>query len=204
MGAMTKKTYHHGDLRQSLIEAALVLLKTKDVKSLSLREVARQAGVSHTAPYRHFTDKAALLAAVAEEGFIEFGRYLRDAVDQSHAEPLESLQATGVAYVRYALDHPTYFRVMFSHYPSEPLKNTHLEVVSRRTFQILVDVIKAGQAAEIIRAGDPDVLALGKWALVHGLAMLMLDGMLPAEGESAIALVRTIVTNEITGVTAPP
>ncbi len=200
---MTKKTYHHGDLRQSLIEAALVLLKTKDVKSLSLREVARQAGVSHTAPYRHFADKADLLAAVAEEGFIEFGRYLQNAVDQAHAKPVESLRATGVAYVRYALDHPTHFRVMFSHYPLEPPENGSLEVVSQGTFQILVDIIRAGQAAKTIRSGDPRTLALGKWALVHGLAMLMLDGMLPAEGEAAIALVRSVVTNDITSVTAP-
>lgn len=200
---MTKKTYHHGDLRQSLIEAALVHLKTKDVKSLSLREVARQAGVSHTAPYRHFADKADLLAAVAEEGFTEFGRYLQDAVDRAHTEPIESLRATGVAYVRYALDHPTHFRVMFSHYPLEPSENGSLEVVSQGTFQILVDIIRAGQAAKTIKSGDPRTLALGKWALVHGLAMLMLDGMLPAEGEAAIALVRSVVTNDITSVTAP-
>lgn len=94
-----KQTYHHGNLRQALLEAALVLLQTKDADSLSLREVARQAGVSHTAPYRHFADKAALLAAVAEEGFITFGQYLSDAVTKAHADPLESLQATGEAYL---------------------------------------------------------------------------------------------------------
>ena len=201
---MPKKTYHHGDLRQSLIEAALVLLKTKDIKSLSLREVARQAGVSHTAPYRHFADKADLLAAVAEEGFVEFGRYLQDAVEQANAEPIKSLQATGIAYVRYALDHPTHFRVMFSHCPSEPAEDSRLETVSQGTFQILVDIIKAGQATTTIKAGDPSVLALEKWALVHGLAMLMLDGMLPAEGEAAIALASTVVANNITSALMPP
>lgn len=201
---MTKtKAYHHRDLRRALLEAALVILKTRDVKSLSLRQVARQAGVSHTAPYRHFADKADLLAAVAEEGFIEFDRYLRNAVADANAEPIKSLEATGVAYVRYALDHPTHFRLMFSHYPLEPSKNSRLEVVSQGTFQILVDIIKAGQAAKTIRSGDPRTLALGKWALVHGLAMLMLDGMLPAEGEGVIALVHSVVTNDITSVIAP-
>jgi len=173
-----KQTYHHGDLRQALLNAALEILKTKDAKSISLREVARQAGVSHTAPYRHFADKAALLAAVAEEGFAEFGLYLQTAVDQANAAPVESLQATGEAYVRYALDHPTHFRIMFSHFPPNEPKDTTLSTVSQGTFQILVDVITAGQTAGRFRAGDPTLLALSRWSTVHGLAMLLLDGMI--------------------------
>lgn len=174
-----KTTYHHGDLRQGLLEAALALLKTKDVKSLSLREVARQAGVSHTAPYRHFADKASLLEAVAEEGFVEFGHYLKEAVANANAEPMESLKATGEAYVRYALDHPTHFRVMFSHFPAAPSPDSNLPATAAGTFQILVDIIASGQAEGVFKAGDPAELAVGRWALVHGLAMLLLDGMLP-------------------------
>ncbi|MGC1309556.1 MAG: TetR/AcrR family transcriptional regulator [Phormidesmis sp.] len=201
-----EKTYHHGDLRQALLEAALVILQTKDVKSLSLRGVARQAGVSHTAPYRHFADKSALLAAVAEEGFIEFGQYLQSAVDQASADPIESLQATGVAYVRYALEHPTHFRVMFRDFDFEaiPAGNSSLEPTANGTFQILVDVIIAGQTAGAIKAGDPKLLATGKWALVHGLAMLMLDGMLPGKKDDAIALARTIVADSLNSVLVDP
>ena len=95
-----EQAYHHGDLRQALLDAALVILQTKDAKALSLRGVARQAGVSHTAPYRHFADKAALLAAVAEAGFVEFGQYLQNAVDAAGADPVASLKLTGMAYVR--------------------------------------------------------------------------------------------------------
>lgn len=196
---MAKKTYHHGDLRQALLTAALELLKVKDAKSISLREVARAAGVSHTAPYRHFEDKAALLAAIAQEGFIEFGNYLKSAVEAAQAKPIESLQATGVAYVRYALDHPTHFRVMFGSFPADEPTDSELYCVSKSTFQILVDIIKDGQAAGLMRLGDPELLALGKWSMVHGLAMLLLDGMIPNSEEDALDLVRSLVAESMSG-----
>ncbi|MEL6554721.1 MAG: TetR/AcrR family transcriptional regulator [Cyanobacteria bacterium J06621_11] len=192
-----KATYHHGDLRQALLKAALELLKIKDAKSISLREVARTAGVSHTAPYRHFEDKAALLAAIAKEGFIEFGDYLKAAVEAANARPVESLQATGIAYVRYALDHPTHFRVMFGSFPADEPADSELYCVSKGTFQILVDIIKSGQAAGLMRAGDPEFLALGKWSMVHGLAMLLLDGMLPTSEETSLELVQALVSESM-------
>lgn len=193
-----KQTYHHGDLRQALITAALTLLQNKDARSLSLREVAREAGVSHTAPYRHFADKAALLAAIAQEGFTEFGSYLNAALTPD--QPVKSLQDTGVAYVRYALDHPTHFRVMFSSFPPNEPTDSELYIVSKRTFQILVNVIKSGQAAGVMKAGDPDALALEKWAMVHGLAMLLLDEMLPVKGDATVDLVESLVTENITSI----
>jgi len=202
---MTKKqTYHHGDLRQALLSAALEILKTKDAKSISLREVARQAGVSHTAPYRHFEDKAALLAAVAEEGFTEFGHYLQTAVDQANAAPVESLQAIGEAYVRYALDHPTHFRVMFGCFPAGEPEDSTLSRVSNGTFQILVDVIISGQTAGLLRAGDAHLLALGRWSMVHGLAMLLLDGMLGDTEATATDLVRSLLQDSLTSVVIAP
>lgn len=192
-------TYHHGDLRQALLEAALVLLQTKDIERLSLREVARQAGVSHTAPYRHFTDKADLLSAVAEEGFVVFGRYLSDAIAQSNNDPVKGLLATGEAYVRYALEHPTHFRVMFRCSPSGYDADSSLEITARGTFQILVEAIASGQAAGVFIAGNPEAIATGRWALAHGLSMLLLEGMLPPPGENAIALVRQVLKDSLTG-----
>ncbi len=217
-----KNPYHHGDLRDALIAAALVILKDKPAKNLSLREVARQAGVSHTAPYRHFEDKADLLAAVAEEGFIEFGRCLKAAVVAAKAEPIESLQATGEAYIRYALEHPIHFRVMFNYCEIESEReiepsqsksdlnksgqtksghpHSRLQTTATGTFQTLVEVIASGQSAGVIKAGSPRNLALGPWALVHGLAMLLLDGMLPVQGEAAIALARSVIAANISGI----
>ncbi|MEO1620337.1 MAG: TetR/AcrR family transcriptional regulator, partial [Cyanobacteria bacterium J06632_3] len=189
---------HHGDLRQALLSAALVILETKDIKSLSLRQVARQAGVSHTAPYRHFADKAALLAAVAQEGFLEFGKYLQAAVVEE--QPLESLRATGVAYVQYALDHPTHFRVMFGHFPDNEPNDSKLSIISNNTFQILVNVIAAGQAAGVVKSGDPHFLALGRWSMVHGVAMLLLDGMLKQDGKEAIALAEDLINASLSGI----
>ncbi|NJM98235.1 MAG: TetR family transcriptional regulator [Phormidesmis sp. RL_2_1] len=196
----SKKTYHHGDLREALIAAALIILKTKDAKSLSLREVARQAGVSHTAPYRHFADKSALLAAVAEEGFIEFGQYLQAAVTPDN--PLQSLQATGEAYVQYALDYPTHFRLMFSGSPPQCDSPESLQIAANKTFQTLVEVILAGQALGVMKAGNADELALAPWALVHGLAMLLLDGMLPGTEEMTMDLVRSVIAGNISGIKA--
>ena len=201
-----ERTYHHGDLRRALLDAALVILQTKDAKTLSLRGVARQAGVSHTAPYRHFEDKAALLAAVAEEGFIEFGRYLQNAVDAAESEPITSLKMTGAAYIRYALHHPIHFRLMFDSHTLEPKSedtSSSLYQTSVQTFQILVDIISAGQTAGKFVNGDPKMLATGRWALVHGLAMLMLDGMLPA-GEEAADLAQTIITNSLSSLLIAP
>ncbi|MEM9944940.1 MAG: TetR/AcrR family transcriptional regulator [Cyanobacteria bacterium P01_D01_bin.36] len=191
-----EQPYHHGDLRQGLLSAALKILETKDAKSISLREVARQAGVSHTAPYRHFEDKAALLAAVAEEGFAEFGQYLRAALVPT--DPIESLQATGAAYVRYAQDHPTHFRVMFGCFPLNEPPDSSLEVVSKSTFRILVDVIESGQVAGVVKAGDSNFLALGQWAVVHGIAMLLLDGML--NSADMPNLVDGLIRSGITGI----
>ena len=91
-----KSNYHHGDLRQALIDGAIALIAEQDISSLSLREVARRVGVSHAAPYRHFADKEALLAAVAEEGFIRLTASMRQQQQMVFDDPLQRLQATGV------------------------------------------------------------------------------------------------------------
>jgi len=202
-----ENTYHHGDLRKALIEAALVILQTKDAKSISLRGVARQAGVSHTAPYRHFADKADLLAAVAEEGFVEFGQYLQKAVEAADSEPIASLKSTGVAYIKYAIAHPVHFRLMFNNHALKPESETatsSLYTTSKATFQILVDIISAGQAEGKMVAGDAEAMATGRWALVHGLAMLMLDGMMPSAEEAAIEIAQNIVTDSLSSILLAP
>src|SRR5690625_2896195 len=102
--------YHHGDLRRALLDAAAGLVQERRNAEASLREIARRAGVSHTAPYRHFESKEALLAAVAEEGFHQFREVLEAAAEGK--APLDALHATGQAYVDFALGHPGYFRVM--------------------------------------------------------------------------------------------
>src|SRR5262245_4881527 len=107
-----KRAYHHGDLRRALLDAALELVSSKGVQALTLREVARRAGVTHAAPYHHFPSKEALFAAVATEGFRDLAAAMRAALSGRRG-PFASLRAIGVAYVRFATEHPAHFRIMF-------------------------------------------------------------------------------------------
>jgi len=181
-----RDTYHHGDLRQALIEAAIELVAQKDITSLSLREIARRVGVSHAAPYRHFADKDALLAAVAEEGFQLLTHSLQQAVQQASAEPLKQLEASGITYVRYAFSHPSHYRVMFGSYGGNQKMHPSLVEASMQAFMVLVNVIVEGQSAGVMRSGEPKQLAQAAWSLVHGLAMLLIDGQLPVAHDREI------------------
>lgn len=175
-----REPYHHGDLRQALIRAALELISEKTVEGVSLREVARRVGVSHTAPYRHFVDKEALLAAVATDGFQMLHHKLEVAIQSSSADAVQQIQNSGVAYIGFALEHPSYYHLMFGAYRSTSAQqNPELEHAAREAFMVLVDAIARGQQAGVIRADDSEQLALTAWALVHGWAMLCIDGQIP-------------------------
>ena len=158
-----KRSYHHGDLQASILQAAAQLLEKQGLAALSLREAARRAGVSHNAPYRHFPDREALLAALAAEGFRQFRQELDDAEERG------GLRARGEAYVRFALKHPQRFRLMFGVGLSFS-KHPGLREQASQAFGGLANAIAAhaGQQAPLA--------AIAAWALVHGLAQLLLDG----------------------------
>lgn len=169
--SLAARTYHHGDLRSALVEAGLKALETNDIEAVSLRQLARDVGVSATAVYRHFPDKRALFAALADAGIERLAQAQQAAADA--AAPDQSFAATGRAYVRFALAHPALFRLIFAY--SSPSGPT---------------VFGDSQAARMLQdyaaamAPDPEEarqLVMQAWALVHGLAMLMLDGQLPAD-----------------------
>jgi len=167
--------YHHGDLRRALLDAALRWIATKGVTGLSLRAVAREAGVSHAAPYHHFADRTALLAAVAEEGFramhsVMLAR-MRDAAD-----PRVRLQESGFGYVQFVLEHPAHFRVMFSPEFSERSPYPEVQAAAAAAYRVLVDAITDCQKSGFVRPADPELLGRAAWALVHGVATLVLDG----------------------------
>ena len=153
-------TYHHGDLRAALLQAAGELLEEQGLAGLSLREAARRAGVSHNAPYRHFPDRNALLTALAAEGF----RLLEEAMEG------KASRERGEAYVRFALAHPNRFRLMFGG-QIEIGKNAELRAAASRTYEGLVAAFGARQDVT-----DPETAAAAAWALTHGLAHLLLDG----------------------------
>ena len=176
------------NLRGRLVEAAAALVARKGPQGFSLREVARRAHVSEAAPYWHFTDREALLAAVAEHGFAEMAKGMM-AIRAAVTDPRERLQALGVGYVRFALAHPSYLRVMFGSEVPDKAAHPALHEAGARTFDLLVQAISDCQAAGQVRSGDPVELAVAAWATVHGLAALLVDGRLkdrarsPAEAE---------------------
>ncbi|MGJ3245223.1 MAG: TetR/AcrR family transcriptional regulator [Elainellaceae cyanobacterium] len=184
---MKPDTYHHGDLRQALLAAALEWIEDDGISSLSLRGIARRVGVSHNAPYRHFEDKTALLRAVAEEGFLSLTHTLSKTLADAPKHPLRRLEAIGVAYVQYAVDHAAHYRVMFGPYQHPQNHNyPSLTQAANESFMVLVGVIAEGQANEGIRPGNAQELARVAWALVHGLSMLVIDGQLPVDSDETV------------------
>lgn len=181
-GPGKRSSYHHGDLRRALIKAALRLIAEEGASSFTLREVARRAGVSHTAPYRHFTDKLALLAAVAEEGFRTLRARMVALGAKALDDPLTYFQTLGVEYVRFAVEHPSYFRVMFGPDIADRVVYPALHEAAQGTFALLTKAIAAGQQARVVRSGDPHTLALIAWAQVHGLATLLVDRRVAVTG----------------------
>lgn len=165
------RTYHHGDLRAALVAAGLRALETTDISNISLRALAREVGVSATAVYRHFPDKRALLGAMALAGLAQLGELQQRAAMEAGDQ---AFSATGRAYVRFALANPSLFRLVFTHCE---LRGDGLPEGYLAADMLLDSAAKltGGDKAEARR------FALQAWALVHGLAMLMLDGQIPAD-----------------------
>lgn len=168
--ASARASYHHGDLRQALIDEGMRLLGQREADALSLREIARNVGVSATAIYRHFPDKGALMAALAAEGLKKLGVEQR-AVYAASGGGVKGFGATGSAYVRFALDNPALFRLIFSgsHPPDAEDDATSF--------------LQANAAALAPPGADPRIFALQAWSVAHGLAMLMLDGQVPVDND---------------------
>ncbi|BBZ43468.1 TetR/AcrR family transcriptional regulator [Mycobacterium parmense] len=176
--AARRDTYHHGDLKRALTSAALSLVAEKGPKGFTLTEAARRAGVSAAAPYRHFADKAELLAAVAEQGFRELHAALTAA---GAGAPKARVIELGRAYVRWAVTHPDHYRVMFG---AEIDKSDHpaLAVAADEAFGDLLGVIAACREAGMFAGRDPREVAAPLWSLVHGVASLAIGGELGAVG----------------------
>lgn len=174
---MSTSPYHHGDLRRALIEAGLRLLRSRGAGGLALRAVAREAGVSPAAPYRHFADKEAMLAAIAAEGFERLAAALR-AADAS-ADGIEALRAQGAAYVGFALEEAALFRLMFG--AERPAGDAALAQQAEAAFGVL-----RARVATLLPESQVAVGALTAWSLVHGLACLIADGRIAAPDPRAL------------------
>ncbi|HIF11361.1 MAG TPA: TetR/AcrR family transcriptional regulator [Sneathiellales bacterium] len=164
-------TYHHGDLKTALLDAGEEILSQKGPEAISLREIARACGVSQTAPYRHFSNKEALLVAIAIRAFEEFGHTLRVA-KESRSDPKAKLHELGKAYVEYGLNHPHRLRLMFGRQSVLQSKDDNSIAAKGVGFSLLEDTVE-----ELIQGDEKRLKAatIAAWSLVHGFTMLVLS-----------------------------
>lgn len=191
------RRYHHGNLRRALIQEAVRVVQADGVEALTLRAVGQAIGVSRTALYRHFADKVSLLAAVACEGF----RTLRTALLAAQEHVREDPAAIGVAYVQFAVAHPSHYRIMFgAGFVDRCARDPALTEEAAGAFQVLVDAVVSQQRAGRVREDDPVQLARFIWALVHGIARLAIDGQLRGSDADAERLTRYSLGRMRTGI----
>lgn len=175
-----RKPYHHGALHAALIDASIALAREGGPDRVILREAARAAGVSHSAAYRHFADREALLAEVSQharnELAAEMGRRVKRARD-----PRQRLRAVGTAYVEFALSEPGLFRTAFTSHPATQTTPPEPDSDTDRVdpFEILGQVLDQAQSAGLLDPKRRPGAEIGAWSAVHGLANLLLDGPLP-------------------------
>jgi len=171
------RPYHHGNLRRALLDEALATIRDHGVDSLTLREIGARLGVSRSALYRHFADKRALLTAVATEGFRTLRQGLVSAWEDGGRGDA-AFRSMGVAYIRFAIANPSHYRVMFSRFVDAQPHDPELATEGMGASQALVDALAALKQDGVVRDDDTVLMARHVWALVHGVAMLGIDGQL--------------------------
>ncbi len=200
-------TYHHGNLRRALLDAAMELVRERGIDGFTLREVARRAGVSHAAPYHHFADRAALVSALAVESFGLFAQAFREAAASAEGTHLDTIRAIGRAYIRFAFDDPARFTLMWRPELRTIGDDSAVDEAGLASYQILIDEVGAGQRTGEIVPGDVGLLSLGAWSTVHGLATILVDGPLRDQVTTwaeADPLVASVVELAIRGLAVSP
>jgi AcrR family transcriptional regulator len=173
-------SYHHGDLKTVLLAYARSQMESVSIDGLSMREIAKAVGVSHTAAYRHFTDKRALLDAVAVQGFEELRQACQSAAEEADDDARARLKACGLAYVRFALASPRLLAHMFIAV-SDAQASAALMSAGAQLFEVLCMRVAEGQERGVFRSADTRQLSHACWALVHGLSTLLGAGLLKGD-----------------------
>ena len=186
--ASSSQPYHHANLRQTLLDAAVALIGEVGPRAFTLREVARRAGVSHNAPYRHFAGRAELLAIVAAEGCDRLTLSMQNAMAPA-GSPRERLVLCGCGYVEFALRWPQHFLVMFD-LPHPAIECPDAKAAGGNAFQVLLECVAAAQRSGDLPAGELMPLAWTAWSLVHGIAKLAISGNLPLSAGETLAFTR--------------
>jgi AcrR family transcriptional regulator len=200
-----KRAYHHGDLARALVTAALEIIAKRGPEAFTLREVAAVVGVTHGAAYRHFADKEALLAAVAEEGYRGLGMKLASAANDAPADPLARIRALAAAYVEFAMARPAHYRVMWGPRVNEDGRFPSLEVAISEAFALVIAEFERGQAKGAFRDDEPSRdLAIAFWVAAHGYVELVLRRRLEVRSEAvAVAYFGKLLNPFLDGLTAP-
>lgn len=175
---MPSKKYHHGDLKNALIKAGVEILAKEGVSGLSLRKVAQYAGVSHSAPYAHFSDKQSLIAAISTEGFTQLYTELEVAISPYSKNPKKQLLEGVKAYVRFAEKNTDTFKIMFSGVLEKEKDYPSFVEISSKTFKLVVGVVQVCQNAGILPTAPADLMAVSVWGQVHGILSLALEGQI--------------------------
>ena len=178
MNASQSRPYHHGNLKASAIETALDMVEQEGLDSITLRELSRRIGASRTAIYRHFENKEALLRAVVEAGFERFDTYFIVIFGRTDLDVLQRFSLMGRAYIDFATGSPNLFRLLFG----ETVQQARQEVCDLENreintgFNALVQMLEEGQRQGVFKPGDVFLMAVNVWSMIHGLAMLIIDG----------------------------
>ncbi|MFC3152934.1 TetR/AcrR family transcriptional regulator [Litoribrevibacter euphylliae] len=175
--------YHHGNLRQTLIEIACADIREKGVDGLSLRAIAKKAGVSANAPYRHFADKRALLIAIAIVGFEELKVRLQE-VEQASLNILEEFSLKGMAYVKFAGDCPEKYKLMFGPAITDRMEDESLAEAAGESYEMLLTSIQRGIDAGVFKNQPVQTLADPIWSMMHGISSLLIDGFFEEDFQS--------------------
>jgi AcrR family transcriptional regulator len=191
---MNRDSYHHGDLKNALIHAGIQILADEGVQGLSLRKVAARAGVSHAAPYAHFADKQALVAAIATHGFGLLFERFQAIVERCQEDPLRQLVECSWAYVSFAIADPAHFKITFSGAVEQEKDYPALVAITSQSFETVRAIVARCQAAGILRPGPSDVTAVAVWSQVHGLALLMLNGQISHKVLDRLSMPALLIT----------
>jgi AcrR family transcriptional regulator len=181
---VNERPYHHGNLRAALLAQAERTVRERGVQALSLRELAREVGVSHGAPRRHFPDRQALLDALAEAGFTRLGQALQDAFDDAGEDFRARLQATAAAYIRFATRDAALLELMFA--AKHEQQSGDLQAAAENTFAVLLELIRQGQREGVLESGDPERVGMVLFATIQGIAALVTGGMVETEQLDAL------------------